>query len=201
MSDYFKAVTLGAFTWRNEDRIALFFACIKKTGGYWLALHFFLLVMCLYFPVTYSIARLEPYELYSRLYGENLGAFLDLISISDAGLTTSSDSAFNVNDFNLFMIAAGYGANTLLPLLAMAFVVVLVLQLVVYLFIAFFLGLSRMNMVHLAFRDRLGLVAYSSTLPAFATALLGLFLPGIHIIIFYFIIMFLAFQRNKLCPE
>jgi hypothetical protein len=197
MNDYFRAVTLGAFTWRNEDRICLFFDCIKKAGVSWLLLHFLLLAVCLNFPITLTIARLEPYELFSRLYGENFDAFV--ASFTEAGASGGSASIIERDDFNLFMIESGYGANTLMPLLAMAFGIVLVLQVVFYLFIASFLGLSRMNMAPISFRDRMGLVIFSSTLPVFATALFGLFIPGVHIIVVYFVVMFLAFQRSKLC--
>jgi maltodextrin utilization protein YvdJ len=199
MNDYLRAVTLGAFTWRNEDRICLFFASIKKAGVSWLLLHFLLLAICLNFPITLSVARLEPYELFSRLYGENLDAFV--ASFTEAGAAGGSASVIEKDDFNLLMIESGYGANTLMPLLTFAFGIVLVLQVIFYLFFAFFLGLSRMNMTPLSFRDRMGLVIFSSTLPAFATTLLGLFIPGVHLIIFYFAVMFLAFQRSKLCPE
>jgi hypothetical protein len=197
MNDYLRAVTLGAFTWRNEERIAQFFSYVRKAGVSWLLLHFLLLAICLNFPITFSITRLEPYELFSRLYGENFDAFV--ASFTEAG--AAGTSMIEKDDFNLLMIESGYGANTLMPLLTFAFGIVLVLQVIFYFFIALFIGLSRMNMAPLSFHDRMGLVIFSSTLPAFATALLGLFIPGVHIIIFYFIVMFLVFQRSKLYPE
>jgi hypothetical protein len=198
MNDYFRAVTLGAFTWRNEDRVCLFLSCVRKAGGRWVLLHFMLLAVCLDFPVTLSISRLEPYQLFSRLYGENFRTFLIPELMASGSDAADTASLIDENDFNLFMIEAGYGANTLLPLLALAFIVVLVLHTVFYLLIAFFLGLSRMNMAPLSFGDRMGLAAYSSTLPALVCSLFGLFIPGVHIIVFYFIVMFLAFQRSKL---
>jgi hypothetical protein len=196
MNEYLRAVTLGAFTWRNEERIALFLAYVRNAGVPWLLLHFLLLAICLNFAITYSVARLEPYELFSRLYGENFDAFA--ASFIEAGAAGGSASIIEEDDFNLLMIESGYGANTLMPLLAFAFGIVLVLQIAFYLSITFFLGLSRMNMAPISFRDRLGLVIFSSTLPAFVAALLGLFMPGVHLIVFYFVVMFLAFQRSKL---
>jgi len=71
MKDYLMAVTLGAFTWKNKERINMLFDQIKKTGTVWLLLHFLLLVFCLNFPVTFILTRLSPFELYGRLYGEN----------------------------------------------------------------------------------------------------------------------------------
>ena len=195
MENYFRAVTLGAFTWKNQERIALLFAYIQKTGSIWLAAHFLLLTLCLNFPVTFHIARLTPHALYSRLYGENFSA---LLSESDPALMTDNEA---VDAFNVSMLENGYGRNVLMPLLGIAFVLTLIIQIVFYLCTVFFMGLSRMNMSPLSFRDRMGLALYSSTLPVLAATLFGLYLPTVHIIIYYFIIIFLVFQRSKLCPD
>ena len=182
MNNYFKTVTLGAFTWKDEERISLLFEHIRNTGTGWLLLHFLLLSFCLYFPVIFAMARLEPFELYSRLYGENYSSALPA-------------------DFNMLMLESGYGRNTLLPLLGMALGLVLIIQTAFYLCAVFFLGLSRMNLAPLSFRSRLGLALFSSTLPVLASALFGLFLPTVHVIVFYFMVMFFVFQRSKLCPN
>jgi len=179
MREYLKAITLGAFTWKNEDRITLFFEQIKKTGKPWLLLHFFLLSLCLNFPVMFAIARLGPFELYSRLYGEN---FVETSPL----------------EFNVLMYESGFSMNTMLPLLGMAFGLVIILQIIFYLFAVFFLGVSRMNLAPLSFCSRMGLALYSSTLPVIAASLFGFYLPTVHILIYYFMVMFFIFQRSRL---
>jgi hypothetical protein len=200
MENYLKAVTLGAFTWRDKERIALLFKCIRKQGAFWLLLHFLLVTVCLNFPVTLSVARLSPFELYSRLYGENFMSALPESArapFSEGNVIAQAD----IHNFNLFMFRTGYGRSVLLPVLGMLFGLVLVIQAVFFLCAVFFLGLSRMNSSPLSFRDRFGLAVFSSTLPALACSLFGLFLPTVHIIVFYFIIIFFIFQRSALCPN
>ena len=168
MHDYFRVVTLGAFTWTNKDRITLLFENIKKAGTAPLFLHFFLLTLCLNFPVVFQIVRLSPEELYSRLHGETFYAYLPQAA-----------------------------ENILFPLLVMSFIVVMIIQIVFYLLAVFFLGLSRMDTSPLSFYEKMGLVLYSSTLPVLFAALFGLFiLPAVHIIIYYFLVMFFMFQRS-----
>ena len=200
MGDYLRAVTLGAFTWRNEERIALLLDHIRKQGSLWLLLHFLLVTFCLNFPVTFHMARLAPFELYSRLYGENFMSALP----EGARVFFTEDAAIDqqaIDGFNLFMFENGYGRNVLMPILGIAFALTLIIQIVFYLCAVFFLGLSRMHSSPLPLRDRMGIALYSSTLPVLAAALFGLYLPTVHIIIFYFIIIFLVFQRSKLCPN
>jgi hypothetical protein len=187
MADYFRAVTLGAFTWKNEERIALLFEHLRRTGTAWLLLHFILLTFSLNFPVTLIMARLSPFELYSRLYGENAQTV--------TGIPAADQVA--VDEFNLLMVNNGYGKNTLLPLLGVCFALTLIIQAAFYLCAVFFLGLSRMNTVPLSFHDRLALAVFSSTLPVIAAAIFGLVLPAVHIIVFYFIVMFFIFQRSN----
>jgi hypothetical protein len=198
MEDYFRAVTLGAFTWKDRERIALLFSHVRKLGGGWLLLHFLLLTVCLDFPVTLIMTRLEPYQLYGRLYGEN---FLSALPEQARGIFAESQNGEAVNVFNVFMIENGYGRNTLLPLLGLMFGLVLIIQAVFYLAAAFCLGLSRLNASALSFRDRVGLAVFSSTLPVLAASLFALFLPTVHFIVFYFIVIFIIFQRSKLCPN
>jgi len=189
MTDYLRAVTLGAFTWKNEGRIAMFFEHINRVGTAWLLLHFLLLTFCLNFPVTLIMARLSPFELYSRLYGEN--AVEEIM-----GSPTVEISA---EEFNLRMMENGYGRNILLPMLGICFVFTMIIQAVFYLCAVFFLGLSRMNTVPLSLHDRLGLSVFSSTMPVLSAAMFGLVLPTVHIIVFYLIVIFFIFQRNNLC--
>ena len=101
----------------------------------------------------------------------------------------------------MFMLESGYGKNVLLPFLGMGFTLIVVIQAVFYLCAAFFVGISRNNLAPLSFRDRLGLALYSSTLPVPMAAIFGLYMPTVHIIVFCFMVMFLIFQRSKLCPN
>jgi len=187
MTDYLRAVTLGAFTWKNEERIALFFEHIQRIGKVWLLLHFLLLTFCLNFPVTLIMARLSPFELYGRLYGENAAG----------EITGNPQAQVSAEEFNKRMFENGYGRNILLPLLGISFVFTLIIQVVFFLCAVFFIGLSRMNVSPISFHNRLGLAVFSSTLPVLAAAIFGLVLPAVHIIVFYLIVIFFIFQRSS----
>ena len=200
LGNYLKTVTLGAFTWKNQERLGLFFAHIKKTGAGWLVLHFLLLTLCVNFPVMYSMARLPPHELFTRLNGGETSQSLPE-SVREALAENALDGQESVEDFNLMMIENGYGARILMPLMGMAFGLVLIIQAVFYGCVVVFLGISRLHAAPLSVRGSLGLALYSSTLPAPAAALFGLFLPAVHIIVFYFLVMFFVFQRSRLCPN
>jgi len=211
MDNYFKTVTLGAFTWKNEERIALLLEHIRKVGAGWLLLHFLLLTLCLNFPVMFQIARLDPFEFYSRLYSgnseqrteNNEQRTMNKEQRTENNLVPDGQllSLDSIDEFNQQMADNNFGRAVLLPMLAFSFGLTLIIQIVFYLCAVFFLGLSRMNAAPLLFRDRMGLCLFSSTLPVLAAALFGLFLPTVHIIIYYFIIIFFIFQRSKLCPN
>ena len=189
MAEYLRAVTLGAFTWKDKERIALFFEQVKKTTTACLLLHFLLLTFCLNFPVTLIIARLSPFELYGRLYGED--------AVEGVIANNEADQAA-IGKFNLQMTENGYGRNVLMPLVGMCFGLTLIIQAVFYLLAAFFLKLSRINAAPLSFHDRFGLAVLSSTLPVIAACLFGLVIPTVHIIIFYLMVIFFIFQRSNL---
>jgi len=198
VNNYFKTVTLGAFTWTNEDRLASLLEHIRKTGRPWLVLHFLLLSFCLAFPVTLAMARLSPFELCSRLYG---GRFMDALpeSARVAFMEFNEENQSRVvNDFNMIMLESGYGRDVLLPFLGLTFGLIIVIQTAFYLLSVFFLGMSRLNLPRLSFGDRMGLALFSSTLPAPAASLFGLYLPAVHILIFYFMVIFFIFQRSKI---
>jgi len=201
MDNYFKTVTLGAFTWKDEDRIAQFLDHIRKMGAGWLLLHFLLLTLCLNFPVMYQITRLDPFEFYSRLFSGNNEQMAEnhFLPTPNSQLPTPSDE--EIDTFNQQMSDNNFGRNVLMPILAFSFGLTLIIQIVFYLCAVFFLGLSRMHFTPLSFKERMGLCLFSSTLPVLAAALFGLFLPTVHIIIYYFIIIFIIFQRSKLCQN
>jgi hypothetical protein len=200
MRDYFEAVTLGAFSFRDETKTTRFLSLIRGMKYSFILLHLLVVSLALNFPVMLAISRLEPYELYSRLYGENFPGLLpaDLAgsaAVENAG-ENQADQADNIEDFNLLMFRNAWGRRVMLPLLILVFFLVLILQAAFYLMAAFFLGLNRMNSSVISFRERLGFFAFSSTLPALLSALFGLWLPTVHIIVFYFAVIIITFQRS-----
>ncbi|MDR2079385.1 MAG: hypothetical protein LBP74_06680 [Treponema sp.] len=212
MKKYFEVVSLGAFFFGDEEKAARLIALIRGLRHRWVVLHFFLITICLNFPVMLAIAQIEPHQAFSRLYGEN---FLTVNSEGNLSLNpgaervnsfSDTDSAvfpaeFSADDFNMLMLQNGYGRRIMLPLLAMAFGLVLILQAAFYGSASFCIGLQRMVSVNLSARDRLGLLLFSSTLPVFLAALFGVWLPTVHILLFYFAVIIIGFQRSKSCPN
>jgi len=197
MRNYLAAVTLGAFTRRDGQRVAGLLRYSRKAGTGWQALHFVLLSVCANFPIAIAVARLSPFDLFARLYGEDF-----LFERSEfAEIAGELGPAAGAEGFNALMRESAYGWSVLLPLLAAALALVIVIQAVFYLSAVFFLRLSRMNVAPLPFRDRMGLALYSSTLPALLSALFGIFLPTVHLLVFYFAVIFIIFQRSALCPD
>jgi hypothetical protein len=209
MKKYFEAVTLGAFINRDEKREDSFLLLIREMNTARIVLHFMLLAVALNFPVMLAIVRLEPFELYSRLYGANftamlpdeLGTFLldengDVINRgdSDAGDTV-------IDEFNLLMLQNEFGKKVVLPLTGMAFVLVLVLQIGFYFFAALCLGLQRMVTTKLSFRDRMGFLIFSSTLPASLAVLFGLWMPTVHLLVFYFAVILMSFKSHMVTRQ
>jgi len=196
MRNYFKAVTLGAFTWKDADRVGQFVEQIRKTSGLWLAVHLLLLTVCLNFPNDFSIINLTPYQLNSRIafYTENPGENVPALP-KDAG----DEDAVKI--FNDFMLQNGYRENILPLFLISLYLQTLIIQLIFYLCAVFFLKLSRLHVTQMNFRERMGLALYSSTMPALFCSIFGFFMPTLHIIVFYFIVIFFIFQRSRLCPN
>jgi hypothetical protein len=137
------------------------------------------------FPVMLAIVRLSPFELYSRLYGDTFS--IDTGMAGDQG----------IEDFNLFMMQNRYGKNVMLPLLGFIFGIVLILQAAFYGMACFCMGLQRMHLSRLSYKERLGILAFSSTLPALLSALLGLWIPTLHIIVFYFAVIITGTGKAK----
>ncbi|MDR1046897.1 MAG: hypothetical protein LBL64_03910 [Treponema sp.] len=184
--DYFEAVTLGAFgnlLLRAREKPERFITLLRGMKTAPLVFHFFLVSLALNFPVMFAVSRLKPYALYSRLYG---GGF-----------------AFNgsIEDFNILMYQNAYGRKIVLPVLVMAFALVLILQAVFYVLAALVLGLQRLSLSYLSFRERLGLLLFSSTGAAGFAAVFGLWLPTVHILVFYLAAIAVSFRRSKLCPN
>jgi hypothetical protein len=181
---YFEAAALGN---GKPRRFALL---VKNLKGGFIALHFLVIALALNFPVMFAIARLDPWELYSRLYGSAFGEMLQ------AELDPPAAA-----DFNAALYAGGYGRRVMLPTLAFVFGLVLILQGAFYFLASLFLGLARMTGTPLSLRQRFGLLIFSSTLPAAAAALLGLWLPTVHLVVFYLGEPILAFALSRTWDE
>lgn len=219
LKDYFECVTLGAFSFRDEKKLRRFFTLTGSLKARYIALQLLVASLALNFPLTLAVARLSPFELYSRLYGGNFTRTLPdemktALSANDSNAavdnsvavynSTADDAIADsmiddqfVENFNLVMAQNHYGRNTLLPLLAFIFGVTLVLQAAFYGMACFFMGLQRMHSSRLSYKERLAILAFSSTLPVFLSALLGLWIPTLHIIVFYFAVILTATGRAK----
>jgi hypothetical protein len=205
MKNYFEAVTLGAFSFKGPAKTARFLDLVSALPPAARILQFVLIAAALNFPVMLAIARLPPFELFTRLYGETT---LELppeeaaLFLAEENLTESYfEESDAVRDFNLLMLENGYGRRILLPLLGMAAALVVILQAAFYLFAGFCLGLQRMVSVSLPFWDRVAFLLFLSTLPAGFSLLFGLFLPTVHLIVFYFAVILLGFYRNSIAVK
>jgi hypothetical protein len=202
---YFEAAALG------NGKPRRFVQLVQNLKGGFIALHFLVIALALNFPVMFAIARLDPWEMYSRLYGsafaEMLSAELNAPAEFGAPAELNAPAEFGgagesaARDFNAALYAEGYGRRVMLPMLAFVFALVLILQTVFYGLAAFFLGLARMTGTPLPWRDRFGILIFSSTLPAAAAALLGLWLPTVHLVVFYLGETILAFSLSRAGDE
>jgi hypothetical protein len=210
LRQYLEAVTLGAFSYRDALKAGRFLSLMRETPARFFLLHLVLVSLALNFPLMLSIARLPPHETFARLYGE--GFVREFAALPEEA---RHDRAFQngaapqgaaaqkalIDDFDLYLYEKGYGRTVMLPLMGMAFILVLILQGVFYLIGACFMGLHRMNGSSLSFSAALRFLVFSSTLPAFLAALLGLRLPAVHIVMFYLAVIIISFHRSKLCQN
>ncbi|GHU31749.1 hypothetical protein FACS1894172_07180 [Spirochaetia bacterium] len=173
LKGYFEAVALG-----NGDSYR-FVELIRGMKLRYIVFHSFLIICALNFPVMLSIVRLEPYELFSRLHGET---FTEIPS----------------GDFNAGLYQEGYGTRVLLPVLGFMFGLMVLLTSVFFLGAAVSLGMQqRIMATSLPFRDRLGIFVLSSTIPVIGAVILGLWLPTLHIVVFYMVEIILGFFLVK----
>ncbi|MDR0554928.1 MAG: hypothetical protein LBG76_09050 [Treponema sp.] len=156
-----------------------FVELIKGMKGGALLLHFFLICAMLYAPLMHAVARLSPWDVFSRLNADML------------------PQEIGAEAFNAGFYQSGYASRALLPLLAGMYVILLVLQAAFYLLAALFAGFNRWNYSYLRFRDRLGVFIFSSTIPVAACAVFGFFLPTVHLIVFYLAEILLGFSILK----
>jgi pullulanase len=172
---YFEAAALGN---GNLGRFVELSRGLKKRA---VAFHFLIVSLALFFPVMFAVARLSPWDFYSRLYGESPAA----------------GSSFSVEEFNNASYASGYAGKVLLPALLLSFGIVLVLQGAFYLCAAGFLGLRRMTRSRFSFRERFNLFVMGSTLPVLGSLIFGIFVPTVHILVFYLAVTLLGFHASE----
>ncbi|MDR0784589.1 MAG: hypothetical protein LBE74_01725 [Treponema sp.] len=202
MKEYLETVTLGASF--SKDSAPRFMTLIEKTKTRTIVLQALMVSLALNFPIMFSIARLSPYQVFSRLYAENfvsslpddMRARMEANTDSEGFVIDESAHERIVEDFNTAMIQNDYG-KIATALMGIGFLLVLVLQTAFYLAASFCMGLQRMVIAPLSFRSRVGILAFSSTLPVFVAALIGLWMPTLHIVVFYFAVIFIGFWRSK----
>jgi hypothetical protein len=197
--DYFKAVTLGAFSFRDTMKLSTFVTLVQKIPVLFSLLHLVLVSLALNFPLMLNIARLSPYEVYTRLYGEQFSLLLEEeLQIALPDNPEDLDEALK-EDFNQYMYQSGYTKTIMLPLTGMVFILLLIIQAVFYTLAAFFMGLQRMTQDFMSFSCRLSFLVFSSTFPVFLAAIFGLWMPTVHIIVFYLAVIIISFQRSAVC--
>jgi pullulanase len=143
--------------------------------------------LALFFPVMFAVARLSPWEFFSRLYGESPEA---LVFPAEAGL-------FSEEEFNAASYASGYAGKALLPALLLCFGVVLTLQGAFYLCASGLMGLHRVTRSRFSFRERFNLFVMGSTLPVIGSLIFGVFVPTVHILVFYLAVTMLGFHASE----
>ncbi|MDR1216634.1 MAG: hypothetical protein LBK25_08130 [Treponema sp.] len=200
MRDYLEAITLGASL--SKDNAPQFLALLEKMKTRTIVLQLLMVTLALNFPIMFNIARLSPYQIFSSLYAENFVPSLSddlrlrIEANTDSDGLTIDETIHEqiVEDFNTAMLDFGKISTALM---GMGFFLVIVLQIAFYLTVAFCMGLQRPLIAPLAFRSRVGILAFSSTLPVFAASLMGLWMPILHILVFYFAVLLIGFRRNR----
>jgi hypothetical protein len=214
MKDYLIAAALG------NGNLRRFAGLARKLKTSVIVFHFFVVALALHFPVMFAIVRLPPWEFYARLYGSGFAAALDesgLGAVFAEAAAPNSDTVFGeaartaetispsdesaIRDFNTALYAGGYGVRVILPALGFTFLLIVILQAAFSLLAAFFLRTARLASSPLSYRECLSIITLSSTLPAAAAALFGLWLPTVHLVIFSFAEIILAFAILRVCDE
>ena len=99
--------------------------------------------------------------------------------------------------FSMIAVYNLYIVHFLLPMLVIALLVSLVLQVLFYLVFAAFLGFYRLQSTKFPFRENVKIVIMSSLFPALLCTALGFILPAVHIIIFQMVNILLLFYFSK----
>jgi hypothetical protein len=195
MKKYLLAAALG------NGNLFNFVELVKEMKGFYLVFHFLIVSFALYFPVMYRVSRVSPWDFYSRLAGDNFTGLIEKSLGAESGENSAAPQYGAgediINSFNSSMLRLGYGRDILLPALALLYVILLITQAVFYLLAALFLKLHRMLSSPLRFKERIGIFIMSSTVTVICAALFGLFLPVVHIIVFYLAETALGFYISK----
>jgi hypothetical protein len=99
--------------------------------------------------------------------------------------------------FSMIAVYNMYIPQFLIPIVMIAFAILLVLQLFFYLLSAVFLGISRLASTRFTFVERLKIVIMSSLFPGLLCTAVGFFLPAVHIILFQMLNLVLLFSLSK----
>ena len=132
--------------------------------------------------------------------------FTDFIVYADSNIVLTAPSEFFTSEalhgsfgevFSMVSMYNMYITSFLLPLLAIAFFILLVLQFFFYLMSALFLGIFRMASSKIDFGKRVKIVILSSLFLALISAAAGFFLPAVHIILFQMVNLLLLYVLSK----
>ena len=132
--------------------------------------------------------------------------FGDLVVYSDSLLVISAPSEFFDSEtlakpfgevFSMIAVYNMYIPQFLLPLLIIAFIVLLAIQVFFYILCAIFLGTYRMMSKQFTFFKNIKIVIMGSFFPSILCVFIGFILPAIHIILFQMINLFLIFFISK----
>ncbi|MCL2035413.1 MAG: hypothetical protein FWG94_11895 [Oscillospiraceae bacterium] len=154
--------------------------------------------------IYYNTERFSPEK---TTYGRPaVYVFDDFVVYTDPNITLSAPAEFFVSGelsrpfgevFSMIAVYNMYIPRFLLPILMIAFFILLVLQLFFYLMSAFFLGISRMASTRFDFGERVRIVIMSSLFPALISMAVGFILPAVHIVLFQMVNLLMLFYLSK----
>jgi len=132
--------------------------------------------------------------------------FADFIVYADSNIVLTAPSEFFSPEtlhgsfgevFSMIAMYNMYITSFLLPLLAIAFFILLILQIFFYFMSALFLGIFRLASTSFDFGKKIKIVILSSLFPALLSAAAGFVLPAVHIILFQMINLLLLYFLSK----
>ena len=99
--------------------------------------------------------------------------------------------------FDVIAVYNGYITEMLLPVMVSVIAVMLILQMLFTIMSASFMRLCKSDFSQFAFVDRMKLAIMGSLAPAMVSSVIGLFLPGVHIILFQLLALAMIFYVQK----
>ncbi|MCL2004207.1 MAG: hypothetical protein FWG72_09440 [Oscillospiraceae bacterium] len=133
-------------------------------------------------------------------------AFGDAVVYADSNIILAAPSDFFDSGelsrsfeevFSMIAVYNMYIPRFLLPMLMIAFLILLILQFAFYLLSVCFLGISRMTSTRFVFGDRLKIVIMTSLPSALISSALGFALPAVHIVLFQMLNLPMLFFLSK----